>query len=166
MSGAIFHKNSFTCERSMDLPGRCEFLMLRDISRITFTNSNDCIKKKKPLWIKKLSTHCYCTKFQIAMYSKDLCWCGFSNRLIARLLDMHKSAVGWFLRKFLVTGDVQCFKVGRPNISSLHVHEQFVLVEAALKDPSMTLEELLWKSKHSTGSQCSLLSRSVIPVVE
>ena len=111
-----------------------------------------------------LSTHCGCTKFQIAMYSKDLRWrvislkyqCRFSNRRIARLLDMHKSTVKRILRKFLLTGDVQCFKVGRPNISSLHVYEQFVLVEAALKDPSMTLEELLWEIQHSTGSQYCL----------
>ena len=47
MSGAIFRKNCFACEISMVLPDRCEFLMLRDISRIKFARSNDCIKKKK-----------------------------------------------------------------------------------------------------------------------
>ena len=98
------------------------------------------------------------------MYSKDLRWrvislkyqWHFSNRRIARLLDMHKSTVKRILRKFLLTGDVQCFKVGKPNISSPHVHEQFVLVEAALKNPSMSLEELLWEIQHSTGSQYCL----------
>ena len=113
------------------------------------------------------------------MYSKDLRWrvislkyqCRFSNRRIARLLDMHKSTVKRILRKFLLTGDVQCFKVGRPNISSLHVHEQFVLVEAAVKDPSMTLEgkfnirlarsTVYPPSKEIFGGLASHLSRSV-----
>ncbi|KAL9976920.1 hypothetical protein ACROYT_G014263 [Oculina patagonica] len=55
--------------------------------------------------------------------------------------------------KMLWQGDVQCRKVGRRSISSLHQHEQFVLKEAALANPSMTLNELCMELEHSTGSE-------------
>ena len=70
MSGAIFCKNGFACEISMDVPGRCEFLML--ISHVNLRNVTTALRKRKVCETKKLSTHCDCTKFQIAMYSKDL----------------------------------------------------------------------------------------------
>ena len=95
------------------------------------------------------------------MYSTDLRWrviymkyqWGYSHREISRILKIHKSTVKRIVNKFLSTGDIQCLKVGRRPETSFHPHEQFVLVEAALSNPSLSLKEFLWEIRNSTGSE-------------
>lgn len=98
--------------------------------------------------------------FSSKMYSEDFRWCvvslkfqhGFSYRRISQFLGISKSTVERILRKFFLTGRVRCERVGRPATTAFHPHEQFVLMESILKNPSLTLLELLWKIYNSTGA--------------
>ena len=98
------------------------------------------------------------------MYNTDLRWrviylkyqWRYSKTQISRLLAIHRSTVKRIIKKCLDTGDVQCLKVGRPRRSSFHLHEQFVLVEAALNNPSLCLKELMWEIRNSTGAEYCL----------
>ena len=62
---------------------------------------------------------------------------------------MHKSTVKPILKKFVMTGD-------RRPVSALHLHEHFVVMEAALNNPALSLEEFASEVKNSTGSEYCL----------
>ena len=53
-------------------------------------------------------------------------------------------------------GDVQCEQNGRRPVSMLHLHEQFVLMEAALNKAALSLKQFASEVKNSTGSEYCL----------
>lgn len=86
-----------------------------------------------------------------AMYSNDLrervVWLKFGLRYkcsnIARVLCISYGTVYRIVNKFLRTGKLECEKDGRPRSSSLHIYEQYILLEVIFwKNPSLTLSEL------------------------
>ena len=70
------------------------------------------------------------------MYRGDLCshviWLkfglGYHHRDIAIALQVSLRTVYWILKKFTSTGRSNCERVGRTGQSSLHIHEQFILM--------------------------------------
>ena len=105
------------------------------------------------------------------MYSKDLrarvIWLKFGLRFhysrIAQVLNISYSTVYRVVKKFLRTGIVECERVGRPSRSSLHNHEQYILMEEIMKNPSLTLNELRFEIRRNTGSDyaCSTIYRNL-----
>ena len=103
------------------------------------------------------------------MYSIDLrsrvIWLkfglGYRPRDIAMVLQISQRSIYRIIRKFTNTGLLNCERTGRPCQPSLHIYEQFVLMEAVLKNRSLTLKELLLQINRSTGSEfnCSTVCR-------
>ena len=62
--------------------------------------------------------------------------------------------------KVIITGGTKCFTIRRLRRSSFHLDEQFVLVEVALNDPSLSLEEVLWEIRNSTGEYFALFTET------
>ena len=50
--------------------------------------------------------------------------------------------------------------IGRSRRSSFHLDEQFVLVEVALNNPSLSLKEVLWEIRNSTGEYFALFTET------
>ena len=69
---------------------------------------------------------------------------------------MHKSTVKCISKKLLMTADVWCRQNGRRPVSVLHLHEQFILMEAALNNPALSLEQFASEVKKSTGTEYCL----------
>ena len=105
-----------------------------------------------------------CAKSVFEMFSEDLRWrviylkleSAYSNRRIAIVLKMHKSTVKRIVHRWLLSGDVSCRKVGRPCVPRMHLHEQFVVIEAILANPSLTQEEIQWEIRNTTGASYEL----------
>ena len=81
---------------------------------------------------------------------------GYSNRTIASFFKMHKTTAKRIVRRWLLLGDVLCRKVGRPCVPRMHLHEQFVVIEAILANPSLTQEEIQWEIRNTTGASYEL----------
>ena len=82
----------------------------------------------------------------------------YNNRVIARLLDISVRIVQRILKKFLNTGLLECEVVGRRHGSSFHPHEQLVLLEYVLLNPSRSLRELQYEIQRATGSRYCCLT--------
>ena len=105
------------------------------------------------------------------MYSNDLRWRvvylhyfnGLTKRKISERLFTSLSTVTRILSRYRQFGDVQCHRVGRRIGTSLHIHEQFILMEAILQNPSLTLAEILRELSFATGGQydVSTMSRTL-----
>ena len=81
---------------------------------------------------------------------------GHSARIIARLLLLSKSTIKSILRQFNIQGTVESGRPGRPSVTSLHEHKQFVILEAILENPRLALQEIVWEIQNATGAMYSL----------
>lgn len=98
------------------------------------------------------------------MYSYDLrcrvIWLKFGllfrTSKIVRVLRLPERTVRRIVRKFTMTGLLNCCTVGRPRASSFHRHEIFVVIEAVLKNASLTLRELQYEISRATGTDYHL----------
>lgn len=105
------------------------------------------------------------------MYSEDLCYrivylkfrYVYTDNRISRLLNVSLSTVRRTLRRFLRTGEVKHKKNGRPRRTTLHPHDQLVIVETLSENPAATLKELKRKIRQETGNIYDLatLSRNI-----
>jgi transposase len=99
------------------------------------------------------------------MYSKDLCWRVvhlrfryiLADRSISQILNISSSTVNRTLSRFLRNGNVNHKKNGRPRRTTLHPHEQLLIIETFLDNPVTTLKELNLKIRNATGN-CYVLS--------
>lgn len=105
------------------------------------------------------------------MFSEDLCWrivhlkfqFHFTSRRIAQLLNISNSTVDRTLTRFITTGEVHHKTNGRPKSTTLHPHDQLVLVETLSENPATTLKEQLQKISNATGNHYDLstISRNI-----
>ena len=95
-------------------------------------------------------------------YSEDLrwriIWYKFllmrSDEEIAFQLFVCPRTVQRICQKFVLTGNVAAERVGRPvGTTTLHRHEEFIIIEAILKEPATRLHQLASTIQEQTGSE-------------
>ena len=101
-------------------------------------------------------------------YSEDLrwriIWYKFllmrSDEEIAFQLFVCPRTVQRICQKFVLTGNVAAERVGRPvGTTTLHRHEEYIIIEAILKEPATRLHQLASTIQEQTGSECRTLHR-------
>lgn len=106
------------------------------------------------------------------MYTTDLrhrvIWLKFAFGMhtyeIAGYLNMSSRTVQRIIEKFTRTGLLTCEAVGRPVGCSLHDHEQLVLMESILENPTLTMIDIQYEIERETGSvyHCTTLLRNLV----
>ena len=100
-------------------------------------------------------------------YSNDLRWraiwmvelLGYSVDEVAATLFMSPRTIERYISKCLNTGDVNSEKLGRPfNSFAMHAHVEFVIMEAILEQPDITLAEIAYNVFEQTGSENAVSS--------
>ena len=95
-------------------------------------------------------------------YSEDLrwriIWYTFllmrSDEEIAFQLFVCPRTVQRICQKFVLTGNVEAERVGRPvGTTTLHRHEEYIIIEAILKEPATRLHQLASTIQEQTGSE-------------
>ena len=95
-------------------------------------------------------------------YSEDLrwriIWYKFllmrSDEEIAFQLFVCPRTVQRICQKFVLTGNVAAERVGRPvGTTTLHRHEEYIIIEAILKEPATRLHQLASTIQEQTGSE-------------
>lgn len=97
-----------------------------------------------------------------AAFSEDLRWRVIWHKFLL-MRSEEEIACQFFLSprtvkricyKFVMTGSVKAEKAGRPvGTTALHLHEEYILMEAILKKPVTRLHELASSLQEETGSE-------------
>ena len=100
-------------------------------------------------------------------YSEDLRWRAiwmkeflrYSVDEVAAALYMSPKTIRRYVSKCLNSGEVKAETFGRPlNSFQMHLHVEFVIMEAVLDHPEKTLSEIAQSIYEQTGSEHALSS--------